>query len=121
LTPEPLNFIVIIIVTMIGPGDFSSSDVPVSTFFCVEILVIPVEGVVVHVQGIGLAYLARGPVDEVPLPVYPPRFCGVGASAHTVSSLARFTSRATVGAALLLQFARGWRMSRASRLVYLLA
>jgi heterodisulfide reductase subunit A-like polyferredoxin len=108
LAPEHLNVILILIVTTIGSGDFSSSNFQVLTILSIEKSFIMVEHVVVHVQGIFLAGLARGPMDQVPSPVYSPSVYGAGTGAHTVLPLTRFMSHVMVGMAPLFQFARGW-------------
>jgi hypothetical protein len=121
LAPEHLNVILVLIVMMIGSGDFSSSDFQVSTILSIEKSFITVEHMVVHVQGIFLACLARGPMDQVPLPIYSPSVYGAGAGAHTISPLTRFTSRVTVGMAPLFQFTRGWQTSAFPLLIFVLA
>jgi hypothetical protein len=59
LAPEHVDIILVLIVMTIGSGDFSSHNVQVLTLLGIEISDIPVERMVVHVQCIFLAYLAR--------------------------------------------------------------
>jgi hypothetical protein len=96
------------------------SQILISMIFHVKKVWIVIQHVFIHVQCVHPAYITRSSMNKVTVVICLPCVGGVGASAHSITSLSLSLGSLSAGLSSVPNFARGWQMARSPSIFLLI-